>query len=189
MPAFKICDCYNDCTDSSDEHSALCSVYMCDMDIAEIDTQTIRYTDSIGQCYASRLNDQKSGVYNLLSHQICDGVKHCFRGIDELNRRQLTVPYTLRCPREGIVVLFVFVADKIGHCASSNNDELLDYFSHNLAPSCQSKWLSVVCRNPKSNIHVQSLTRSLTLTYRDSSFIFKGLMETLTHLIIQKSNM
>ena len=72
VPRSTICDCYSDCTDSSDEDAHLCSHYLCQNKSIQV----------LQRIYYIRACLYKTEVISVTD--ICDGEDNCMFGVDEL---------------------------------------------------------------------------------------------------------
>ena len=168
IPQSKICDCFADCHDSSDESTVLCSYTTCQL-LFQSPKQSEYAENTLGEILSKVRQagpimtwHQEQHVlgevqkahffcapFYIYSHQICDGHRDCPHGEDEqLDCSNLSISPSLRCPRERLFVARPHIADGSLQCPLSFDDELVKLFNHDCRnSSCTCSGFAVACTN------------------------------------------
>ena len=157
IPSAKICDCYVDCYDSTDESSHLCSRYQCEhKEVSNSNPYHNRTPIKMPQYQSSCSSKQGTGGIPLQPAQLCDGIADCSHDIDEraFACDQLIVVPSLICPRERLFVPLNVVGDDFPHCNLTLDDEFPKLFDDRLPPYCSSKGLTLFCNHTSFSLHL-----------------------------------
>ena len=197
VPRAKICDCYDDCADKSDESPSLCSYTTCQYFKAQnLSLYEEITTNSLGLIlppYTYCFVPGHDVIYNMIQY-LCNGIDDCLSGQDEwgVDCENLAVVPSLYCPRDRAFVVMDNIDDSVAQCPMSYEDELVSYIDRKLPSFCKASGLAVQCVQATSSFSLSILTKSLTLISVGANVDITQFWQKAAYLLIlqiQLSNM
>ena len=172
IPLSKICDCYPDCKDGSDETEELCSYTTCQLMGTESYYKLNKHSNNrfIYLCWSGTHEFSvpfyifKRRMLKPEIHLIGDGREDCINGMDESFIKQFSITSAFRCAKEGVLVDYVHLGDGTLECRQRFDDELIEMFNHNcMSAFCVCHGFTVLCLG-FLDVPINKHTKTLIIT-------------------------